>query len=49
MEVADDDFGIWLWPLPPREPFDLTIVELDGAAIADAAERSSLYWPDNAG
>lgn len=28
---------------------DLTIVKLDGAAIADAAERSTLDWPDSAG
>jgi hypothetical protein len=38
-----------LWLLRPREPFDLAIVELDAAAVADAAERSTLCWPDNAG
>ncbi|MGR6913166.1 hypothetical protein ACU635_02800 [[Actinomadura] parvosata] len=47
---------LWLWPLPPPEPFELavewplggiglTIVELDGAAIAEAARRSAPYWP----
>lgn len=49
------NFGLWLWPLPPAEPFefaaewpfagiDLTIVELDGAAIGAAAARSARYW-----
>lgn len=49
-------FGLWLWPLPPAESFDfatewpfggieLTITDLDGAAIAAAAERSGRYWP----
>jgi hypothetical protein len=51
-------FGLWLWPLPPAENFefavewpfggiDLTIVELDGAAIVAAAARSAAYWPDS--
>lgn len=42
---------LWLWPLPPPEPFQLTLahplidlpethVEIDGAAIASAAARS---------
>jgi hypothetical protein len=50
-------FGLWLWPLPPAEAFDfavewpfggigLSIVELDGAAIAAAAPRSASYWPE---
>lgn len=50
-------FGLWLWPLPPAEsnefvaewPFggiELTITELDGVAIADAAGRSGHYWPE---
>lgn len=30
------------WPLAG---IDLAIVELDGAAIVDAAERSVSYWP----
>lgn len=49
------NFGMWLWPLPPAEPFefavewpaaglDLTIVELDGALIRGAASRSRPYW-----
>jgi hypothetical protein len=51
------DERLWLWPLPPAEPFELitewplagipvTIVELDGAAINTAAGRSLPYWPD---
>jgi predicted enzyme related to lactoylglutathione lyase len=51
--------GFGLWQLPPAEtfefavewPFDgieLTIVELDGAAIVAAAGRSAYYWPDTA-
>jgi hypothetical protein len=47
---------LWLWPLPPAEPFELavewpmggialTMVELDGADIVAAAERSADYWP----
>jgi hypothetical protein len=50
-------FGLWLWPLPPAAEFEfavewpfagigLTIVGLDGAAIASAARRSAPYWPD---
>lgn len=41
---------LWLWPLPPAEPFDLVLqwgamdvletrVELDGAAVNEAAAR----------
>jgi hypothetical protein len=51
-------FGLWLWPLPPAETFEfaaewpfggigLSIVELDGAAIAAAAARSAPYWPES--
>ncbi|WP_043619536.1 hypothetical protein [Nonomuraea candida] len=47
---------LWLWPLPPPEPFELavewplagialTFTELDGAAIAAAGARSAAYWP----
>ncbi|MEV0613796.1 hypothetical protein AB0I81_10780 [Nonomuraea sp. NPDC050404] len=47
---------LWLWPLPPQEPFELavewpmggielSITEIDGAAIAAASERSTDYWP----
>jgi hypothetical protein len=50
-------FGLWLWPLPPAETFefatewpfggiDLSIAELDGAAILAAAGRSATYWPE---
>ncbi len=50
-------FGLWLWPLPPAEPFEfaaewpfggieLGIIELDGAAITAAASRSAFYWPE---
>lgn len=56
-EVGFSAFGLWLWPLPPAESFEfavewpfggieLTIVKLDGAAIAAAASRSAPYWPD---
>jgi hypothetical protein len=56
-ELHYSRFGLWLWPLPPAEPFEFavewpfggieeTIIELDGAAIAAAAERSARYWPD---
>lgn len=49
--------GLWLWPSPPRESFEfavewpiagveLSIVELDGTAIADAAQRAVPYWPE---
>jgi hypothetical protein len=49
--------GLWLWPLPPAEPFEfaaewllggieLTIAGVDGAAIAAAATRSAYYWPE---
>jgi hypothetical protein len=50
-------FGLWLWPLPPAASFEfavewpsagieLTIIELDGAAIVAAADRPQYYWPD---
>ncbi len=50
--------SLWLWPLPPAEPLtvavewplggiELTTVELDGAELVAAAERSTRYWPDN--
>jgi hypothetical protein len=53
-----DRITLWLWPLPPAENFEfavewplggieLTIVELDGAAIAAAAERSTEFWQDS--
>jgi hypothetical protein len=56
-EVCFSGFGLWLWPLPPAEAFefavewpfggiDLTIVELDGAAIVVVARRSAPYWPE---
>lgn len=46
---------LWLWPLPPAEPFDLVLewpalgieltrVEIDGADIRDAAERVELLF-----
>jgi hypothetical protein len=54
--VHFDHFGLWLWPLPPAEPFefavewprggiDLTLTDLDGAAISAAADRSATLWP----
>jgi hypothetical protein len=56
-DMGFSDFGLWLWPLPPAEVFEfavewpfggieLTIAELDGAAIVAAASRSAYYWPD---
>jgi hypothetical protein len=56
-ELGFSGFGLWLWPLPPAETFEfavewpfggieLTIAELDGAAIVAAAGRSAYYWPD---
>jgi hypothetical protein len=47
---------LWLWPLPPPEPFDLVVEwpafgipltrsAIDGAHIADAAEQAMPYWP----
>ena len=58
-ELGFSGFGLWLWPLPPAETFqfavewpfggiELTIAELDSAAIAAAARRSAYYWPDTA-
>ena len=58
-ELGFSGFGLWLWPLPPAETFEfavewpfggieLTIAELDGAAIMAAAGRSGYYWPDTA-
>ena len=57
-ELGFSGFGLWLWPLPPAENFEfavewpfggieLTITELDGAAIVAAASRSADYWPDS--
>jgi hypothetical protein len=56
-ELGFSHFGLWLWPLPPAEPFefavewpfggiDLTFAEFDGEAIVAAAGRSALYWPE---
>lgn len=50
-------FALWLWPLPPAQPLtlavewplggiELTTVELDGAGLVAAAERSTGYWSD---
>lgn len=57
-DVAFRSFELWLWPLPPAEALDfavewpfggieLTITELDGAAIVAAASRSARYWPES--
>ena len=57
-ELGFSGFGLWLWPSPPAETFEfavewpfggieLTITELDGAAIVAAADRSTRYWPDS--
>lgn len=53
---VSSSWSLWLWPLPPPEPFEfavewplydvpLTFTELDGAAIVAAAERAQPYWP----
>lgn len=63
MRSGDEDAGVittelWLWPLPPRETFelgvewpvggiDLSFVDLDGAAIVSAAQQSVPYWLDS--
>jgi hypothetical protein len=63
MRSGDEDMsastmGLWLWPLPPRETFELgvewpaggielSIVDLDGEAIRSAAQQSVPYWPDS--
>ncbi|MEV8518081.1 hypothetical protein [Dactylosporangium sp. NPDC051484] len=50
------DQQLWLWPLPPPEPFEFVIewpsmgigtiaTTLDGSAIARAAEQAQPYWP----
>lgn len=55
-ELGFSHFGLWLWPLPPAGNFEfavewplggiaMSICELDGAAIADAARRPAYYWP----
>lgn len=55
--IGFSGFGLWLWPLPPAEAFELavewpiggielTIAELNGAAIVAAASRSADYWPE---
>jgi hypothetical protein len=57
-ELGFSGLGLWLWPLPPAEPFefavewpfggiDLTFAEFDGAAIVAAAVRSARYWPES--
>lgn len=56
-DLGFSGFGLWLWPLPPAEAFEfavewpfggieLSMAELDGAAIVAAASRSASYWPD---
>lgn len=58
--VGLNHFGLWLWPLPPAENFEfavewpfagieLTIAELDGAAIVTAAGQPAYYWPEPQG
>jgi hypothetical protein len=58
-EMGFSGFGLWLWPLPAAEVFEfavewplggieLTIAELDGAAIVAASRRSARYWPTQA-
>ncbi|MFI0480422.1 hypothetical protein [Actinomadura sp. 9N215] len=53
-----DRSTLWLWPLPPPEPFEfavewplaginLTTTELDGTLLSTAAARSTQFWPDD--
>ncbi|MDA0647027.1 MULTISPECIES: hypothetical protein [Nonomuraea] len=55
-DLAGNSMALWLWPLPPAEPFEfavewplggigLTFTELDGATVVSAARRSAPYWP----
>lgn len=48
--------GYWLWPLPPSGPVRiscewpfvevaLATVEIDGAALVDAATQARRLWP----
>ncbi|MFI6498344.1 hypothetical protein [Nonomuraea typhae] len=48
---------LWLWPLPPPEVFELaaewpaagvelTLAQLDGAAIGAGARQAAPYWPE---
>jgi hypothetical protein len=54
--VAATSWSLWLWPLPPAEPFDLVVawpalgvdltrVELSGRDIVEAASRAGPMWP----
>ncbi|GIH27573.1 hypothetical protein Aph01nite_58830 [Acrocarpospora phusangensis] len=62
MRSGDDvgliTMGLWLWPLPPPETFELavewpasginlTLTDVDGTAIVSAAQHSIPYWPDS--
>ena len=51
------NFGMWLWPLPPAAPLQvgvewprgdiaLTITELNGIELTEAAAGVTGYWPD---
>ncbi|MBB4913380.1 hypothetical protein [Streptosporangium saharense] len=53
--MATGHWNLWLWPLPPPEPFEfvvqwpafdvpLTFTKIDGEALATAAERARPYW-----
>lgn len=55
--IVTSSWALWLWPLPPAEPFDLvfawpavgidlTRVELSGSDIVEAASRAVPLWPD---
>jgi hypothetical protein len=57
-DLGFSHLGLWLWPLPPEGSFEfaaewpaagieLTIVELDSAAIVAAAAHPQYYWPDD--
>ncbi|MER7207826.1 hypothetical protein ABT340_12210 [Streptosporangium sp. NPDC000239] len=55
-DFATGHWPLWLWPLPPPEPFEvavewpafevpLTFTEIDGAPLVAAARRAHSYWP----
>jgi hypothetical protein len=57
-ELGFSRFGMWLWPLPPAESFELaaewpaanlelSFTQFDGAAIVAAAARPTYYWPED--
>ncbi|MFC6081107.1 hypothetical protein [Sphaerisporangium aureirubrum] len=55
-DFASSGWSMWLWPLPPPEPFEFAVewpafgvplifTEIDGAPINAAAARARPFWP----